>query len=238
LRGARSQRDNVAATAVSGLEAATSSAPATPSFTARMNADFSDASAAVEHAKLDFTKGLTTSLTGIVQFVPQVSPLDTYNMTHPAACFQGTSDLGAALVVADADPGATVHSFLSDARKNPSEFLGSLTGNIITTIGTGGAGAAKPALSAVEEVSEISDAAKAAHVAEDLAKDAPHSLPKVEAPDASSPHETASAPTSTRPDAAGMRGPHPPRSRTAAHPAHTGHPRQRADPHPHHRLPS
>ncbi|MGF6889489.1 RHS repeat-associated protein [Nocardia sp. GAS34] len=206
LRGARSQRDNAAATAVSGLEAATSSAPTEPSFTARMKDDFSDASAAVDQAKLNFTKGLTTSFTGIVQFVRQVSPLDTYNMTHPADYFKGMSDLGTALVVADADPGATVHSFLSDARKNPSEFLGSLTGNLVTTIGTGGAGAAKPALSAVKEVSEVSDAAKAARVAEDVAKDAPHSIPKAEvphpaeAPQAPSPHEP--APTSTGSDAA------------------------------------
>jgi hypothetical protein len=105
LRGARSQRDNAAATAAAGLSKATESAPTEPPFTARMSADFSDFRQAWDQGKMSFTKGLVTSFTGIVQFVRQVSPLDSYNMTHPAEYIKGMSDLSTGLVVAAADPG-------------------------------------------------------------------------------------------------------------------------------------
>ncbi|MFF3567952.1 putative T7SS-secreted protein [Nocardia jiangxiensis] len=201
LRGARTQRDNAATTAAAGLAKATETAPPMPSFTEQMKDDFTDATQAWDQAKGHFTKGLVTSFTGIVQFVRQVSPLDSYNITHPAEYVKGMSDLGTGMVVALADPGAVASSLLHDVRKDPSEFVGSLTGDLVTTIGTGGAGAAKPALSAVKEVSEVSRATKAVHAAEDVAEHAPHSVPKVdaphvpEAPKVSTPHETAPAPT-------------------------------------------
>ncbi|WP_216892161.1 putative T7SS-secreted protein [Nocardia alni] len=213
LRGARSQRDNAAATAASGLSAATESAPAEPSFAARMVADVTDANSALEQAKGSFTKGLVGSVTSMVQFVRQVSPTDPYNQTHPAAYLKGMADLGTGLVVADADPGATVHAVLSGARKNPAEFAGALTGNLVTTLATGGAGAAKPALSAVKDVSEISQATKLADVAEDASKAAtelPHTTPKLDLPHpadtAPAPHEPGPAPSSPGSDAG---SPHP-----------------------------
>ncbi|MCX4092710.1 putative T7SS-secreted protein [Nocardia sp. alder85J] len=174
LRGARADRDSAAATAAAGLRAATATAPDTPPLSQRLLDDFNDANTAVNDAAAHFTKGLTTSFAEIAQFTRQLDPYDTYNLTHPAQYLQNTADLATGLVTAAADPGATVDAFLKDTRKNPSEFLGSLTGNTLMTIGTGGAGAAKPALTAMKDATEASDATRAARAAEDAAD---HPLP-------------------------------------------------------------
>jgi RHS repeat-associated protein len=209
LRGARAQRDNAAATAVSGLTAATQTAPAQPSFAARMVADVQDANSAVEQAKGNFTKGLVGSVTSMVQFIRQVSPTDTYNQTHPADYLKGMADLATGLVVADADPGAAVHGFLAGARKDPAEFAGALTGNLVTTFATGGAGAAKPALSAVKDVGDVAKASELAGAAEDAAKagsELPRAAPKLDLPHpadtAPTPHEPGPAPSAPGPDTA------------------------------------
>ncbi|WP_327094680.1 DUF6531 domain-containing protein [Nocardia vinacea] len=202
LRGARTQRDSAAASAAAALAAATEAAPTEPPFTERWTDNVSDLSGALDQAKLNFTSGLLTSFTGIVQFVRQVSPMDAYNLTHPAEYFSGMSDLGTGLVVAAADPGATVSSILSGARKNPSEFLGSLTGDLITTVGTGGAGAAKPALSALDKIGDVSKVSKATHTVASAAEHAPHTTPHTPSSTphspSSTPHEPG-APTSTHP---------------------------------------
>ncbi|MFI6367975.1 putative T7SS-secreted protein [Nocardia sp. NPDC050630] len=198
LRGARAQRDNAATSAAAALAAATESAPTEPPFTERWTDNLSDLSGSLDQAKLNFTSGLLTSFSGIVQFVGQVSPMDAYNLTHPAEYFSGMSDLGTGLVVAAADPGATTSAILSGARKNPSEFLGSLTGDLITTVGTGGAGAAKPALSALDKVGDVSKVTKATHTVASAAEHAPHPTPSTPHTPSSTPHETGT-PTSTHP---------------------------------------
>ena len=210
LRGARSQRDNAAASAAAALAAATESAPTEPPFTERWSDNFSDLSGALDQAKLSFTSGLLTSFTGILQFVRQVSPMDAYNLTHPAEYFSGMSDLGTGLVVAAADPGATVSSILSGARKNPTEFLGSLTGDLITTVGTGGAGAAKPALSALDKIGDVSKVSKATDTVASAAEHAPHTTP-------SAPHTPTSTPTTHTPTST----PHESGTPTGTHPTTT-----------------
>ncbi|WP_406272438.1 DUF6531 domain-containing protein [Nocardia sp. NBC_00881] len=193
LRGARSQRDNAANSAAAALAAATEAAPTEPPFTERWSSNVSDLSGAVDQAKLNFTSGLLTSFTGIVQFVRQVSPIDAYNLTHPAEYLSGMSDLGTGLVVAAADPGATVSSILSGARKNPSEFLGSLTGDLITTVGTGGAGAAKPALSVLDKIGDVSKVSKTTHAVTSAAEHVPHTTPHTPS-STSATHTPSSAP--------------------------------------------
>ncbi|WP_433620944.1 putative T7SS-secreted protein [Nocardia sp. CA-120079] len=253
LRGARAQRDNAATSAATALAAATESAPTEPPFTERWTDNLSDLSGAFDQAKLNFTSGLLTSFSGIVQFVRQVSPMDAYNLTHPAEYFSGMSDLGTGLVVAAADPGATTSAILSGARKNPSEFLGSLTGDLITTVGTGGAGAAKPALSALDKVGDVSKVTKATHTVASAAEHAPHpsagthtpSAPTSHAP-SSTPHEPgaptgthptseASSPTSTGHEPGTPTGTHPSTTEPGTHPnTATESPTQpgTADPHP------
>ncbi|WP_327114019.1 putative T7SS-secreted protein [Nocardia sp. NBC_01730] len=194
LRGARSQRDNAANSAAAALAAATEAAPTEPPFTERWSDNLSDLSGAVDQAKLNFTSGLLTSFTGIVQFVRQVSPMDPYNLTHPAEYLSGMSDLGTGLVVAAADPGATVSSILSGARKNPSEFLGSLTGDLITTVGTGGAGAAKPALSALDKIGDVSKVGKTTHAVTSAAEHAPHTTPHTPSSTPRDPHSLVGRP--------------------------------------------
>ncbi|MGW6421345.1 putative T7SS-secreted protein [Nocardia sp. NPDC055053] len=153
LRGARIQRDNGASIAVGAVSAATEKAPKEPPFTQRWIANISDLGGVLEHGALNFYSGLLTSLTGLVQFVRQVNPTDIYNITHPADYAEGLSNLGTGLVVAVADPGAAVTAILKDARANPFEFAGALTGDALLTAATGGGGSAKVAVSALRRLS-------------------------------------------------------------------------------------
>ncbi|MGN2638313.1 putative T7SS-secreted protein [Nocardia takedensis] len=155
LHDARRQRDTAAAAAAAALAAATESAPAEPPFLSRWGNNFEDFSAAMEQAKLNFTNGLLTSLTGLVQFVRSISPIDPYNITHPAEYMSKMSDLGTGMVLAAADPKATASAMLSGFKTNPSEALGALTGDVLATVATGGAGgAAKVGAGAVDNASE------------------------------------------------------------------------------------
>ncbi|GAB4584366.1 putative T7SS-secreted protein [Nocardia sp. IFM 10818] len=155
LRQARVDRDNAAADAAAKIAEATAKAPTEPPFTTKLSADFSDLLAIGEHAKLSFESGLLTGLSGMVQFIRSVNPSDTYNMTHPAEYLGAMSDLGTGLVVAASDPGAAVDAIISEARTNPFEFAGALTGEALVTVATGGAGAAKPVMSVVDKLGDI-----------------------------------------------------------------------------------
>lgn len=160
LDGARTQRDNAANTAVAAITAATETAPTEPPFLSRWGSNFEDLTAALEHAKLNFSSGLLTSLTGMVQFVRSISPVDIYNITHPADYMSKMSDLSTGMVLAAADPKATGAAMLSGFKTNPSEALGALTGDVLTTIATGGAGGvAKGAATTVNRVADVADTA-------------------------------------------------------------------------------
>ncbi|MFI5501006.1 putative T7SS-secreted protein [Nocardia asteroides] len=170
LTGARTQRDAAADTAAAAITAATDTAPTEPPFLSRWGSNFEDLSAAVEQAKLNFSSGLLTSLTGIVQFVRSISPIDAYNMTHPAEYMSKMSDLGTGMVLAAADPKATATAMLAGFKTNPSEALGALTGDVLTTVATGGAGgAAKFGASAVDKAS---DAARLGNAGRNVVDDA------------------------------------------------------------------
>ncbi|MFD3427276.1 putative T7SS-secreted protein [Nocardia fluminea] len=156
LNSARTQRDNAANAAVSAITAATETAPTEPPFLSRWGSNFEDLGAAIEHAKINFSSGLLTSLTGMVQFVRSISPVDIYNITHPAEYMSKMSDLGTGMVLAAADPKATGAAMLSGFKTNPSEALGALTGDALTTIATGGAGGvAKAGATTVNRASEV-----------------------------------------------------------------------------------
>ncbi|MEU0874304.1 putative T7SS-secreted protein [Nocardia brasiliensis] len=200
LRGARTQRDNGASIAVGAFSAATDKAPKEPPFTDRWIANISDMGGVLEHGALNFTSGLLTSFTGLVQFVRQVNPTDIYNMTHPAEYAAGLSDLATGLVVAVADPGATVSAILSDARKNPFEFMGALTGDALLTAATGGGGSAKVAVSALRK---MKDAGRLARVADDVGDVGRHLPNSTHTPSGTPSHmsmETSQRPAPTRVD--------------------------------------
>ncbi|WP_405177760.1 DUF6531 domain-containing protein [Nocardia sp. NBC_01377] len=209
LGGARTQRDAAADTAAAAIIAATEIAPTEPPFLSRWGSNFEDLSAAMEQAKLNFTSGLLTSLTGIVQFVRSINPVDTYNITHPAEYLSTMSDLGTGMILAAADPKATASAMLSGFRTNPSEALGALTGDILTTVATGGAGGAtKFGASAVDKAS---DAARLGNAGRNLVDDAagaanrhplesPGTTPVAHTPD--KPVAPNTNPVNTTPDAA------------------------------------
>ncbi|WP_280348356.1 putative T7SS-secreted protein [Nocardia neocaledoniensis] len=155
LSGARTQRDNAADAAVAAISAATATAPTEPPFLSRWGSNFEDLGAAMEQARLNFSTGLLTSLTGMVQFVRSISPIDAYNITHPAEYMSKMSDLGTGMVLAAADPKATGAAMLAGFKTNPSEALGALAGDALLTAATGGAGgAAKAGATVVDKASE------------------------------------------------------------------------------------
>ncbi|WP_342801211.1 putative T7SS-secreted protein [Nocardia sp. No.11] len=182
LTGARTQRDNAANTAVTAIAAATETAPTEPPFLSRWGSNFEDLGAALDQAKLNFSSGLLTSLTGMVQFVRSISPIDAYNVTHPAEYLSKMSDLGTGMVLAAADPKATASAMLSGFKTNPSEALGALTGDALMTVATGGAGgAAKAGASVVDKASEAARLGNAGrNVIDDTAgaasRNAPHNV--------------------------------------------------------------
>ncbi|MFE9575344.1 putative T7SS-secreted protein [Nocardia sp. NPDC006044] len=203
LRGARAQRDGAAATATSKLLEAASTAPTEPPFTERWSDNLSDLADVYQFGKESFESGVLTSLTSMVQFARAVNPTDTYNMTHPAEYLSSMSSLGTGLVVAAADPGAVVSSVVSDARRNPFEFAGSLTGDALLTAATGGAGSAKTAATAVNKIEDavrITDRATSlgTHTPTPTPKTVPHEVPKPthEAPAPSTQPATHNAPES------------------------------------------
>lgn len=157
LSGARTQRDNAADAAVAAISAATATAPTEPPFLSRWGSNFEDLGAAMEQARLNFSTGLLTSLTGMVQFVRSISPIDAYNMTHPAEYLSKMSDLGTGMVLAAADPKATGAAMLAGFKTNPSEALGAFAGDALLTAATGGAGgAAKAGATVVDKAADAS----------------------------------------------------------------------------------
>ncbi|MET9492808.1 putative T7SS-secreted protein [Nocardia sp. NPDC006630] len=198
LKNARSQRDSIASTVVSGLQAQTQDAPTEPSFTARWTDNFEDLNGVYENGKNSFYAGVLTSFTSIAQFARSVDVLDPYNISHPAQYISSMSDLGTGMVVAAADPGATVGAMLSDARQNPFEAAGAITGNVVLTVATGGGGSAKIGVDALDELSNATKVTKATtSVLEDVPSAAPgRALPRGDAP-------VAPARTEPKPDRAG-----------------------------------
>ncbi|MGS2806393.1 putative T7SS-secreted protein [Nocardia sp. MW-W600-9] len=180
LTGARTQRDNAANTAVTAIAAATETAPTEPPFLSRWGSNFEDLGAALDQAKLNFSSGLLTSLTGMVQFVRSISPIDAYNVTHPAEYLSKMSDLGTGMVLAAADPKATAAAMLSGFKTNPSEALGALTGDALMTVATGGAGGAAKAGANV--VDKATDAARLGNASRNM-PEAPTTQPAAHAPE-------------------------------------------------------
>lgn len=200
LRGARIERDGVAGQVASALDQATALAPTEPPFTERWANNLADLDAIADHASLSFTTGLVTGSTGIVQFARQVNPTDVYNQTHPAEYQTAMSDLATGLVVAAADPGAMVSAVVEDARKNPFEALGALTGDALLTVATGGAGggvaAARAGMHVADMAGDLSSVAR--HIP---TPDVPQvDAPRVDVPTPEVPHgdTTPEAPPSTQ----------------------------------------
>ncbi|MFD6220735.1 putative T7SS-secreted protein [Nocardia asteroides] len=201
LTGARTQRDNAANTAVAAIAAATETAPTEPPFLSRWGSNFEDLDAALDQAKLNFSSGLLTSLTGMVQFVRSISPIDAYNVTHPAEYMSKMSDLGTGMVLAAADPKATAGAMLAGFKTNPSEALGALTGDALMTVATGGAGGAAKAGARV--VDDVADTARLGTGPKGAAHnpDGPTTQPAATTPDKPAPTKPEAEAPAANPDA-------------------------------------
>ncbi|MFI1920499.1 putative T7SS-secreted protein [Nocardia sp. NPDC020380] len=161
LREARKTRDQEAASLVSGIDAEKGKAPEKPPFHERMLDDLGDIYSGSQLATANFTKGLLTSATSMVQFIRSTDILDPYNLTHPAEYFEHMGDLGTGLITAAADPGSVVKSYLKHWSDNPSEAAGSFVGDILLTVATDGTGTvAKTSLTAAKDSTLALDATR------------------------------------------------------------------------------
>ena len=152
LAAARQRRDESAAEAAAKIRAATSLAPAEPSFTQRLVDDLADASQAGQLAELHFAGGVVEGTADLVKFGRSLNPTDPYNMTHLAEYAAGLSATAAGLAHDATHPADLVKSLVGSGwGSDPFEAAGKLVPNVVLAVGTDGAGTAADAGADVAE---------------------------------------------------------------------------------------
>ncbi|MBF9070474.1 putative T7SS-secreted protein [Streptacidiphilus fuscans] len=146
LDEARRQRDGMAETAAAKITAATSMAPAKPSFLQQMYDDAHDIAQDLPNEYVHFYGGVAKGTLGIVKFARSLDPMDPYNLTHPASYLDGVSSTAAGLLNMSTHPIKATASMLGSGwTSDPSQAFGNLVPNIVQTVATDGAGAAEAA---------------------------------------------------------------------------------------------
>jgi RHS repeat-associated protein len=149
---ARQRRDESAGEAAAKVRAATSLAPAEPSFTQRLVDDLADASQAGQLAELHFGGGIVEGTADLVKFARSLNPTDPYNMTHLAEYGAGLSATAAGLAHEVTHPADLVQSLVGSGwSSDPFQAAGKLVPNVVLAVGTAGAGTAADAGADVAE---------------------------------------------------------------------------------------
>jgi RHS repeat-associated protein len=161
LTAARTQRNTAAEAAKSQVTAALAHAPQEPTGMDRLKLDGTDLVIASNIEATHFGGGIAKGVIGLTNFVRSVTPLDPYNITHPAEYLKATSTTLAGLATTAAHPDRALKSMWDSAKADPSEFLGTLVPELI---GTKGAGAALKGANTARKVAQ--EAAAAGRAAE------------------------------------------------------------------------
>ncbi|MEY9937020.1 putative T7SS-secreted protein [Streptacidiphilus sp. MAP5-3] len=144
LAEARRQRDSMAETAAAKITAATSMAPAKPSFLQQMYDDAHDIAQDLPNEVLHLDGGILKGTLGIVKFARSMDPIDPYNLTHPASYLDGMSTTVAGLLNMSTHPIKATASMLGSGwTSDPSQAFGNLIPNVVQTVATDGGGAAE-----------------------------------------------------------------------------------------------
>ncbi|MFF1844030.1 putative T7SS-secreted protein [Streptomyces sp. NPDC058217] len=138
LADARSQRDEAAGTAQKAVSAALAHAPAEPSATDRAKFDLADYGTGQGVELMHFGGGIVKGTVGITNFVRSIYPLDPYNISHPAEYYKSVNMTLAGLASTAAHPDRALKGAWESAKGDPSEFLGRLVPELLTTKGAGG----------------------------------------------------------------------------------------------------
>ena len=152
LAAARQRRDESAGEAAAKIRAATSLAPAEPSFTQRMVDDLADAGQAGQLAELHFGGGIVEGTADLVKVARSLNPTDPYNMTHLAEYGLGLSAMAAGVAHDVTNPADLAKSLVGSGwGSDPFQAAGKLVPNLALAAGTDGAGTAASAGADVAE---------------------------------------------------------------------------------------
>ncbi|MER5306849.1 putative T7SS-secreted protein [Streptomyces sp. NPDC002773] len=143
LNDARKARNEAGETARTAVRAALAHAPAEPTGRDRVQLELMDYSLGQSFELAHFGGGIVKGSAGLVNFVRSVTPLDPYNITHPAEYYKGVNMTLAGLVSSAANPDRALKNAWDAAKGDPAEFLGRLVPELI---GTKGAGLARTGL--------------------------------------------------------------------------------------------
>ncbi|MGW4162808.1 putative T7SS-secreted protein [Streptomyces sp. NPDC004788] len=138
LADARRQRDEAAERAKGAISAALAHAPAEPSAADRLRIDAMDYAVGQGTELLHVTGGAVKGVVGLANFVRSVNPLDSYNITHPAAYYENVSMTLAGIASTAAHPDRALKNSWEALKSDPSEFFGRLLPELIGTKGLGG----------------------------------------------------------------------------------------------------
>ncbi|MEV1019759.1 putative T7SS-secreted protein [Streptomyces sp. NPDC050264] len=140
LEDARRARNEAAARAEAAVDAALAHAPAEPPPLTQLSNTLVDASTALDVESTHLLGGVIKGSAGLVNFARGLNPTDPYNLTHPAAYYQGLNMTLTGLVSTGTHPERIVTAVVDGLKNDRSEFIGRLLPELL---GTKGAGFAK-----------------------------------------------------------------------------------------------
>ncbi|CAM5472461.1 hypothetical protein GCM10010230_33330 [Streptomyces narbonensis] len=137
LSDARKARNEAGETAKAAVAAALAHAPKEPTGRQRAMLELADYSLGQSIELAHFGGGVVKGSAGLINFVRSVTPLDPYNVTHPAEYYKGVNMTLAGLVSTGANPDRALKGAWDAAKGDPSEFIGRLLPELLGTKGAG-----------------------------------------------------------------------------------------------------
>ncbi|MEN8650052.1 putative T7SS-secreted protein [Streptomyces sp. 21So2-11] len=137
LKAARRQRDDAGEAAKKAVAAALAHAPAEPPATSRALANAADAGMALNIESAHAGAGVIKGTAGLLNFVRAVSPMEVYNLTHPAEYQKNLNLTLNGLASSAAHPDRTLKNTWETLKADPSEFGGRLIPEIAGPKGLG-----------------------------------------------------------------------------------------------------
>ncbi|MBZ4014292.1 putative T7SS-secreted protein, partial [Streptomyces purpurogeneiscleroticus] len=158
LKHARKQRNTAGAHAVTHVDAALAHAPAEPEFTDRLGMEAYDKVQGAPTELLHTAGGFTKGAFGLLSFARSISPMDSYNVSHPAEYAMTLNSTAAGLVGMANHPERLPAAIVGTGwSHDASEAKGRLLFDVALDIATGGAGAAASAGSRTAKAARLAD---------------------------------------------------------------------------------
>lgn len=137
LAEARRQRNEAGQSAESTVKAALAHAPAEPPPLDRLQSNYVDGFKTVNTELQHVMGGALKGTGGLINFVRGLSPMDPYNITHPAAYLQNVNMTLAGLASTATHPDRAVKDAYETFKKDPSEFGGRMLPEVVGGKGAG-----------------------------------------------------------------------------------------------------